>query len=1669
MKRTYRMKCLSFFVIISILLGVPVYAEPEPALAEETEDYIEIRTIEDLYAINTNMGGYYRLMNDIDMTEATAPGGDWDSGGMGWRPIGLDGSFNTTVFTGVFDGNGYTIKGMRMEITSGSSSVGWGLFSRSDGTIENLTLRDVSIICKHNRPSYLGAICGNNEGVIKYCLCTGSITWSPSSSGTCKLGGICGHSTGSIVRCINKSDISIIIDKAHHCDDSNIGGVCGYNEGEVDCCANTGRVNSDGGYCSGGGYYCLGGVCGRNYNSTSKIQCSYNIGDVKYTKLNTSGYDAWIGGISGRNGTILNCYNCGNITATGNTSSSTRIGGISLDGTISQSYNKGNTNGVAIGNSNISGCYYLNGTGTDNNNSTALTDAQMQLQSSFLGFDFENIWFIDPMTAYPYPQLRDNPQDTQKLVEEISISSYPQRVSYYIGETVDVTGGVLTVYYIDGTWELMPMKASMVSAEAFTETGMQTVTVSYLGATCTFDVNVSERPGVVLVEIVSPPDRTEFVRGTAFDFTGCVARITYDNGTSRDVDVSADMTEGGNINKLGVQTITYTYEDHPASFSVTVVGLRLEEIELVTLPDKLEYIEGQSLDLTGMRVTGHFNSGEIREITDYSISGFESVPGEHMVVVSYMGCTQSFAVSVRSKTVVSLNVSSAPIKTSYIQGEAFDPRGMVVKAVYDNGDIEVITDYSVGEMPSETGTHRLPISYEGVSTYVIIQITARELVSIEIVSPPDKKTYVEEEPFEPQGLLVAAVYDNGSRVEVTDYILSEADTLTLGTHELTVYYKGKTAALSYTVIAKTLDGIEVTLPYKTEYIVGEALDLEGMRVFAYYNNGKSNEVFDYSTSGYTGEVGSNNITVGYQGKTFQFPVMVYAPAEDWTVITEADCTTAGRKVLYSADGSRILQEAEIPPVGHREVTDAGYDATCTESGQTEGRHCSICGIVTMEQTVIPARGHLPENQWVVIKEATCTEGAERGKYCKNCGELLEIEHDAAPGHRPEVIAGTEATCDRSGMTESQKCEVCGITLVAAQTIPPTGHRWTFDSITKAASCTAQGIQTYRCTACGNQKTEAIPALGHSFESRWTVDIEPTCTVPGSKSHHCERCDAVSEVTEIKATGHLFSNYVSNHDATCTVDGTKTAQCAYCTETRTIPDLGTAGHRAFLDDALAPTCTKSGLTQGSHCSVCGTVLTKQQTVPALGHDYVSMKTEPTCTEKGYTTHLCTQCGDMYNDQYVLPKGHSVVVDKAKAATCMGNGLTEGTHCAVCHTILKAQTVVPPNGHTAGKPVKENEVAATYSMAGSYEEVVYCVVCKAEVSRIKKTVEKLARIEMSGLKAELEGSSYVYDGKAKTPQVTVKEGTYVLKQGTDYSIAYNNNVNAGTALVVITGKNAYTGTTEMAFTISKATQNISVETGKSVSVGKTVVLSVKGARGTVSFTSSNPVVAVVDKATGKVTAKKAGTVIITATAAETANYKTGTAKATLTVTAEKKFPFRDVVKTDACYEAVAWAYFGGIVKGKSTDIYAPEDNLTRGEFCTMLWRMWGKQTVKQADIDALPFADAKKSNHKSGIAWCYKQGIINGYGDGTFKPSRTLSRSNIIVMLFKLAKQEKSYRKPTIKNPYTDVKDNNKNISAYIWAYENKLQTDKKLRSSEACTRAEMVIFLYGYNNAYHVMD
>lgn len=162
-----------------------------------------------------------------------------------------------------------------------------------------------------------------------------------------------------------------------------------------------------------------------------------------------------------------------------------------------------------------------------------------------------------------------------------------------------------------------------------------------------------------------------------------------------------------------------------------------------------------------------------------------------------------------------------------------------------------------------------------------------------------------------------------------------------------------------------------------------------------------------------------------------------------------------------------------------------------------------------------------------------------------------------------------------------------------------------------------------------------------------------------------------------------------------------------------------------------------------------------------------------------------------------------------------------------------------------------------------------------------------INMVDCNVALADSPCIYNGKEQTPEVVVTYNGKTLVGDIDYTVAYKNNVNAGTATVTVTGKRAYQGTTSMDFEIQKADQTFKHTTSyKKAYNSKVFKLNAKLQRGkgSLSYKSSNSKIAKVSK-NGTVTVKKIGKAIITVTARETANYKKTAIKIPVTVSPKK----------------------------------------------------------------------------------------------------------------------------------------------------------------------------------------
>ena len=481
---------------------------------------------------------------------------------------------------------------------------------------------------------------------------------------------------------------------------------------------------------------------------------------------------------------------------------------------------------------------------------------------------------------------------------------------------------------------------------------------------------------------------------------------------------------------------------------------------------------------------------------------------------------------------------------------------------------------------------------------------------------------------------------------------------------------------------------------------------------------------------------------------------------------------------------------------------------------------------------------------VITKQPTCTSEGTKTKTCTQCGATVtETMAKLSHSYTTTVVA---PTCTTNGYT-LHKCSVCG-TSYKDSTTKAIGHSYGNSVVTKQPTCTSEGTKTKTCTKCNARVTETIPKTSHKYAD--TV-VAPTCTTDGYTLHKCSVCGTSYKGNTTKATGHSYGNSVVTKQPTCTSEGTKTKTCTKCNATVT-ETIAKTSHK-YADTVVAPTCTINGYTLHK-CSVCDTSY-KDSTTKATGHSYGNsvVTKQPTCTSEGTAIKTCTKCNATVTEK--LPaKGHTAVTDKGYPATCTTAGKTDGSHCSVCNTVIKVQTVINATGHKSSGWIVDK--TASIGVKGSKHKE--CTVCK----KVLETAEipALSRISISKASVTLSTSTYAYDGKAKKPGVTVKLNGKTLKNGTDYTVSYSNNTKVGTAKVTITGKGNYTGSVSKTYSIKNNFKKATISgisnksyTGKNITQSITVKYNGKtlknGTDYTVSYSSNKNIGTATVKVTGK----------------------------------------------------------------------------------------------------------------------------------------------------------------------------------------------------------------------------
>lgn len=326
---------------------------------------------------------------------------------------------------------------------------------------------------------------------------------------------------------------------------------------------------------------------------------------------------------------------------------------------------------------------------------------------------------------------------------------------------------------------------------------------------------------------------------------------------------------------------------------------------------------------------------------------------------------------------------------------------------------------------------------------------------------------------------------------------------------------------------------------------------------------------------------------------------------------------------------------------------------------------------------------------------------------------------------------------KTGKETGASASTVNFTIVVEDGTPTPVHQHTYDKVVTAPTCTTDGYTTYTCNNSDGLGAKGDDVYTADKTNKLNHDFKGTVVSNQNGTHKiaCTRfddCKAYSNDEQCKYSYSVITPATSTHTGlgryTCNVCGYSYDEIIETT------DCTHSGSK-HTENRKNATCTESGYTGDTVCDICNAVIETGKAINALGHKSATKnqnEVKGNCVTAGSYDKItyCSVCNTTLKTEKITTAvdknnhtGKTAVINE-KAATCKENGYTGDTICADCKAVIKAGTVIDKStvAHTGGTAVKENEIAGTCAKAGSYDSVVYCTVCNAEVSRERLATSK-----------------------------------------------------------------------------------------------------------------------------------------------------------------------------------------------------------------------------------------------------------------------------------------------------------------------------------------------------------
>lgn len=593
-----------------------------------------------------------------------------------------------------------------------------------------------------------------------------------------------------------------------------------------------------------------------------------------------------------------------------------------------------------------------------------------------------------------------------------------------------------------------------------------------------------------------------------------------------------------------------------------------------------------------------------------------------------------------------------------------------------------------------------------------------------------------------------------------------------------------------------------------------------------------------------------------------------------------------------------------------------------------------------------------------------------------------------------------------GTKENGSC-ACGCGQMKQTNTPKGEHNYAVHTV--AATCTMPGYTVKECIACGDRHiTDMTAALPHNYEA--TV-IPATCEAGGKTIHRCEGCGSAFVTDATEALGHTWDKGTLVTNATCTGEGMMEYRCIRC------------GYHRLEGNA------------------------------ASGHDYKVEVIQPTCTEMGYTIHTCTRCGNTYQDSYTKATGHKPgdwIIDQQPTTNTEGSKHKE---CKECGETLDTQ----PMEKIKNEATTDSNGEA---IVGGYLVTVTDTDTKAPVAnaRVSLSQDDTISIRLPS------GRLLDYADQTTVTVQLVKDKSPVVAMPiavTDHNDNYASGKTDKAGQITVPGGSGETNEDGKAtggyedadgerWTLTVKVEH--TETGRPVphaivTIGKTGHITVQLPDGTDMDQKHHITVTVTDH---KKVPQKNLTVIVKGDLEQSYRDKTDQ-KGQVTVPeiaqterhgiyiegypdgsfgpergmtraeaatifarllAEKNGDNISTVARTKFDDIPAHAWYSGYVKylnnhgvayGKTKTTFAPDEAITRAEYTALAVRFFEVYGDSSAEImeKYKSFDDVSEGDWAASyIQAAAKYGWVNGYEDGSFHPSRQITRAEVVTLTNRL---------------------------------------------------------------------